>query len=177
MIKSKKGFTLIELIIVVAIIAILAAAIFVAIDPARRLNESRNARRWSDVATMIEAVFKYQTDNDGTHLQAIEDINDDRYVIIGTTINDDALCQEELTQALVCENEPTGAGTADCIDLTDLGSNYLGKLPADPRYGTQEDTSYYIYKDANGSISIGSCDEEGTGAGGNGDVPEIELTR
>ena len=46
------GFTLVELIIVIAIIAILAAAIFVAIDPARRLNEARNARRSSDITNV-----------------------------------------------------------------------------------------------------------------------------
>ncbi|MBN1258340.1 prepilin-type N-terminal cleavage/methylation domain-containing protein, partial [Candidatus Peregrinibacteria bacterium] len=44
---AKKAFTLLELIIVIAVIAILAAAIFVAVDPARRLHEARNARRWS----------------------------------------------------------------------------------------------------------------------------------
>ncbi|PLX26244.1 hypothetical protein C0580_00420, partial [Candidatus Parcubacteria bacterium] len=36
---KQKGFTLIELIIVIAIIALLAAATFVAVDPAKRIGE------------------------------------------------------------------------------------------------------------------------------------------
>ena len=38
-----KGFTLIELIIVVAIIGLIAAAAFVAIDPAKRIGNANNA--------------------------------------------------------------------------------------------------------------------------------------
>ena len=175
--NHKKGFTLIELIIVIAIIAILAAAIFVAIDPARRLHESRNSRRWSDTTTILDAVVKYQADNDGTHLAAIENMTDDTFVIVGTTENDDTLCAEEASAVDACANVAGGGGGDDCIDLTDLGSNYLGTLPFDPLNGTEEDTSYYLGKDANGSITVGSCDEEGEGAGGSGAAPVIELTR
>ena len=46
LIFSKKGFTLIELIIVVAIIALLAAATFVAVNPAKRIGEANDAQRW-----------------------------------------------------------------------------------------------------------------------------------
>jgi prepilin-type N-terminal cleavage/methylation domain-containing protein len=175
--NNRKGFTLLELIIVVAIIAVLGAAILVALDPARRLHESRNARRWSDITTILDAVVKYQVDNDGTHLTAIENMTDDTYVLIGTTENDDTLCVEEANPTDVCANVAGGGGADDCIDLTDLGTNYLGTLPFDPLNGTTADTSYYIGKDANGSITVGACDEEGEGAGGTGAAPVIELVR
>ncbi|MDQ5970976.1 MAG: hypothetical protein QG603_753, partial [Patescibacteria group bacterium] len=43
--KTFKGFTLIELIIVIAVIALLAAATFVAINPAKRVGDANNSRR------------------------------------------------------------------------------------------------------------------------------------
>jgi len=176
--KNKaKGFTLVELIIVIAVIAILAAAIFVAIDPARRLHESRNARRWSDVTTLVDAIVKYQADNAGTHYSAVSGITGGKYVIMGTTTDDDGLCAEEDTAADACANVSTGSGTSDCIDLSSIGSNYLGNVPYDPQNGSAEDTSYYIKRDSNNAITIGACDEEGEGAGGAGSAPTIELTR
>jgi len=175
--KNRKGFTLVELIIVIAVIAVLAGAIFVAIDPARRLHEARNAQRWSDVTTMLDAVVKYQADNSGTHLTAIANMTADRYVIIGTTEDDQTLCAEETSAADACANGTGGGGTTDCIDLSDLGSNYLATVPYDPLNGSAADTSYYIGKDSNGAITIGSCDEEGEDAGGTGTPPTIELTR
>lgn len=175
--RPKSAFTLIELIIVIAIIAILAAAIFVAIDPARRLHEARNARRSSDVATILEAVKKHQADNDGTLYSTISSITDDRFVLIGTTTNDDGLCAEESTSADVCANTATASGTADCVDLSSIGATYLASIPKDPQTGTDADTQYYLFKGDENEITVGACDEEGEGAGGAGAAPVIEVTR
>jgi len=64
--SNKQGFTLIELIIVIGIIAIIATAIFVALDPARRFGEARNARRSMDIENILKAVMLYKVDNGGT---------------------------------------------------------------------------------------------------------------
>src|SRR3989338_8190778 len=64
--KKGAGFTLIELLIVIGIIGILAGIIYVAVDPARRLAEARNAERWSSVNAILNGVLKYTVDNAGS---------------------------------------------------------------------------------------------------------------
>jgi len=59
----KKGFTLIELLIVIGIIAILAAVVFVLLNPLARITEARNSNRWTNVTSIAEAVKLYQLDN------------------------------------------------------------------------------------------------------------------
>ncbi len=184
LIKPIKAFTLIELIIVIAIIAILAAAIFVAIDPARRLHESRNARRWSDVTTILDAVIKYQVDNEGTHYSTVADLTAGEFAIIGTSTST-VTCRDAHgsgyynTAAEACDGaDADGDDTAgDCIDLSEIGSNYLATVPADPQAALATINEYYISLDSNGAVTVGACNEEGEGAGGSGSAPTIELTR
>ena len=163
---NKKGFTLIELIIVIAVISILAAAIVVAVDPARRLHETRNARRWIDVSTIQDAIKKHQSDNEGDFLPEIEALSGGPLYIIGTSTG---------SCAVTC-----GDTTADssCVDLSDIGANYLAISPLDPQDGTEEMTMYAIqrYK-GNRTLTIHACNAEGEGAGGSGDTPDIQVTR
>lgn len=186
--RFKKGFTLIELIIVIAIIAILAAAIFVAIDPARRLHEARNSRRWSDVTTILDTVVKYQVDNEGTHYATVAALTAGEFAIIGTQTAD-ATCSDahasgyydNATEACEGSDADDTDAVGDCVDLSGIGSNYLATVPYDPGIGTSTEgfanSRYYIGVDANGAVTVGACEEEGEGAGGNGTAPTIELTR
>jgi prepilin-type N-terminal cleavage/methylation domain-containing protein len=57
MIKREKGFTLIEILIVVAIIAILASIVIVGLGPAQQ--SGRDARRISDLQSMRNALQLY----------------------------------------------------------------------------------------------------------------------
>lgn len=160
-----KGFTLVELIIVIAVIAILAAGIFVAVDPARRLNAANNARRATDVAAVLDALKQYQADNKGVHLATVAALAAGNFYAIGT---DAAGCN------LTCTAKATQAA---CVNLTALPANYLAAIPKDPKTGTAANTDYYLSVGALGPLTVGACDAEGEGSGGSGQAPVVEVTR
>ena len=57
--KATHGFTLIELLVVIAILGILSAAIIVAINPAKRSRQARDAKRKSDISAITNAIISY----------------------------------------------------------------------------------------------------------------------
>src|SRR3989344_8815315 len=57
--KAKPAFTLIELLIVIAILGILAAAVMVAINPGKRTKQARDAARKQDVNAIANALVGY----------------------------------------------------------------------------------------------------------------------
>lgn len=65
------AFTLIEFLLVVGIIVILAALVILAINPQKQLADMRNAKRESDIRTIMDAVYQNSIDNKGTLLDEI----------------------------------------------------------------------------------------------------------
>lgn len=59
--NTKSGFTLLELLIVIAIIAILSVALVIVLNPAETLKKARDANRISDLSTMKTAIGLYLT--------------------------------------------------------------------------------------------------------------------
>jgi len=154
--KKFRGFTLIELLIVIGIIAILASIIYVAVDPARRLAEAKNAERWSSSNAVLNAVLKYSVDNSGNLPGTIDD-SPSTVQIIG-----------ENGGAITCVAAQCGSlslpGT-NCFvaDLdNDLVDEYLVAMPVDPDDNTfsNNHTGYYINKSTNGRITVGACSPE-----------------
>lgn len=134
--RRKKGFTLLEILLVIAIIAILAAIVIIAINPSKQLGDSRNAQRRSDVNTIINAVYQYSIDNNGQMPATIT-----------TTATD------------ICRS-----GSADCTGLIDLTSlttagKYLVAIPTDPS-STAPSSGYQIAADANGRITVSAPQAE-----------------
>lgn len=144
--KKKTGFTLIELLVVIGIIAALTTVVFVALDPAKRFKDARNARRTTDSDTLLAAVHQYIVDTGGS-----------MPVGIGASITQIGSCPSG--GATLCP----GAAAA-CVDLAStLGSNkYIKTNPVDPQNGSAATTGYSITKDANNLFTVNACLGEGT---------------
>lgn len=59
--SKAKGFTLLELLIVITILAILAVIIIFVLNPAETLRKSRDVQRMSDLATLKNSISLYTT--------------------------------------------------------------------------------------------------------------------
>jgi prepilin-type N-terminal cleavage/methylation domain-containing protein len=57
--REKSGFTLVELLIVIAVIAILAIAVLAALDPIEQLKKSRDSGRLADARELYSAYTRY----------------------------------------------------------------------------------------------------------------------
>ena len=63
--KNSRGFTLIEILVVIGILAVLLAITLIAINPAKQFSQANNTKRRSDVNAILNAVNQYASDNKG----------------------------------------------------------------------------------------------------------------
>jgi type IV pilus assembly protein PilA len=152
----QSAFTLIELLVVIAIISVLATVVFVALDPAGRLADARNARRINDVQNILTAVHECIVDNAGATATCLE--SGGGALTAGNVY--------EVTNAgttTACNNPCTGASSAtSCATISDNLASYLASLPIDPGGVTAGHTGYSVSLANTGIVTINSCSAEGT---------------
>ena len=135
---NRSGFTLIEVLVVIGIIAILAAIVIIAINPARQFAQARNSQRVSNVNSILNAIGQRLADKRGVW---------------------------EETSA--CEALPTASSTtigsdAANIDLSCLVPTYIpSNLPYDPGIlgahwtdASDYDTQYSVVASSTGRITV-----------------------
>ncbi len=118
--KSKKGFTLVEILVVVGLIAILATITIVAINPGKNYRDTRNLKRRAHLSEILSATTQF--------------ISEEGNSVAG------------LGSIPACTGTPaaigTGAGNVNLAAV--LVDEYIPEIPTDPQGGTQEDTGYEI---------------------------------
>jgi len=111
--KNNKGFTLVEILVVVGILTILLSIVLVALNPARQFSQSNNTQRRSDVNAILNAIHHHMADT-GALLTEI--------TTTPTNIGD-------------------GVGEIDICSY--LVATYLAEMPVDPTAGSYTDCSTY----------------------------------
>lgn len=146
--KQKKGFTLMEILLVIGLLAVLAVVVFVALDPAKRFQDTRNARRTTDIQNILSAVHTFVNDSKGTFPSSIPSAE--------TQIGTD-------TTGCAIATGGCAAVAASCVDISSATTGvgkYLKSIPVDPN-GTEGKTGYTIVKDANNMVTVRACNAEG----------------
>ncbi len=135
--RKYKGFSLIEILIVVGLILILAAVTIVAINPAKHFRDTRNSERMSHVSEILNAVTQYTTEE-------------------GSTLADLGIveCGDGDTTIYVEDEGPTDA---DHVDLAELTPNYIVEIPQDPQEDEDSnETGYTICRTDGGRVQVGT---------------------
>jgi len=136
---KSSAFTLIEVLITLAILAFLTSMTIFIINPADRLADARNDERKLNVNLMLLAIGQNIANNTGTFNCSVGDIPTTTATVIGTSTYD----------------------IHDC-----LVTEYLSELPVDPVTGffassTDYNTGYSIIKNATTTqITISAPDAE-----------------
>lgn len=180
---NEKGVALVDLLVIVLIIGFLAAAVLVAADPAKKVQDSRDAERYSEVNGILNAILAKQADDGafdaasriGTSAGNAPVIEQGMGTNVQVIVEDDA--------GVVCNIPAKRPGCRKAMDTSGANKNCVARLadptviPRDPAIGTPcrsgsgcttegdlpigpKNSGYYIARTAGDRIEIGSCDPE-----------------
>jgi type IV pilus assembly protein PilA len=140
--NKKRGFTLIEILVVIGIIALLATIVIVAVNPAKQFAQARNSQRTSNVNAILNSIGQRFADNKGVFAGAYT-IGANTYTcgpipLVATGIN-----------TTMAADIVTATGNLGCLTPT-----YISSMPTDPGTIVAPATGYTVDVDAAGHVTV-----------------------
>lgn len=134
--QTNRGFTLIEILLVVAAIVILAGIVVASVNPGRQLGKTRDADRNVAVDDIASAIQEYQLDNNE----------------FPSTLPSSGQCSDDANE--ICKTGATS--TSGCIDLSaDLVDTYMPKMPVDLQATSSENgTGYHAVATSSSRVTV-----------------------
>ena len=149
--NGSKGFTLIEILVVIGIIAILATVVLIAINPARQFSQANDTQRSSNVNAILNAIGQYMADNKGALPSAVP-AKGATAVEVGSSLCGDLV--PTYVPSLPTDPKSTKKGSS----ITTCSEAVAGAV------------RYFVAQDNNGRITISAPDTEIAN-------PDIAVTR
>ena len=145
---ASRGFTLVEITLVVGILVVLSAIVLVALNIRGNRANAHNVQRKMDMETIQKALDLRAQDT-------------------GDALPSGLAVAGGLSERCI----GTDSG---CYNLTtDLTPLYLGVIPKDPKTGTDADTGYVVSENSGGAITIQAISPEAI----DNQTPEIKASR
>lgn len=143
---TRKGFTLLELLIVIGILAILATATVLVLNPAEYLRQARDTQRVTDLESLKGALSLWVTSGVGTSSLGSCPVNG-RCTFNNSTFFTAGTCSG--VGQYVTSTAVDGTGWVDVVFNSLPGGSPLPKLPLDPLNNST--STAYAYKCDNAS--------------------------
>ena len=128
--KLSSGFTLIETLLVMGILALLLSIAIVAINPARQFALANNTKRSSDVGSILNAIQQYMVDNLGNMPVGMPAGGAGTRVIASGAGNAD-LCSSLVSKYLAAlPTDPSATNSAPIINCSSYNTGYVASVSA-----------------------------------------------
>ena len=145
----EKGFTMLEILLVVALIGVMTTIMVVGLNPARQLAKARDTQRETDVYSILSLVYQYAQEHSGAWPDTDGNPQTSNFPTTLTCIGTNPGCFNL-----------AGAG----VSGDTIVPAYVAKLPKDPKAinpgeGTDGNTGYKIMLDANNHLVASASGE------------------
>lgn len=168
--KLQKAFTLVELLIVIALIAILSVAVLSTINPIEQANKAKDSTMMNDAGEVLNATERYYASNMASAQYQWSNLADKLSITNDTALLYDSqqagfgLCNVAAASSFTaCMYDPATATTRgvliDATELKDsfLQKNYAGNLSKSATPPTEVERLYLVKRDATEGNSIFVC--------------------
>ena len=140
--ETSRGFSIIESMMVASLVSVIVSLTIVALNPIADFAGARNAKRWSDVNALLNALHGHLVNNGGG-------------LPIGIDSTPREVCTED-ANVVAC----TGGGK---LDLSTLVGVAFPVIPVDPEGGSGLGSGYAVYvKEGRLTVMALRAEEGGT---------------